>query len=130
MNDTDVKQVIILKKNVGMRRAKAASYIARASLQFLVENDVSDRKDAVQTSLSLEESLWLRNGQKRDIYVIDSYDTMSDIVFKAKVLNIDAYAVFDNKDYDDLDESTPVCIALGPASSEELAKFTSKLKRF
>ena len=130
MNDTDVKQVIILKKNVGMRRAKAASYIARASLQFLVENDVSDRKDVVQTSLSPEESLWLRNGQKRDIYVIDSYDTMSDIVFKAKVLNIDAYAVFDNKDHDDLDESTPVCIALGPASSEELEKFTSKLKRF
>lgn len=130
MNDTDVNQVIILKKSVGMRRAKAASYIARASLQFLVDNDVSDRKDVVQTSLSPEESLWLRNGQKRDIYVIDSFDTMSDIVFRAKMMNVDTYVIFDHKNHDDLDESIPVCIALGPALTEELTKFTSKLKRY
>lgn len=131
MSNIDVKQVIVLKKNVGMRRAKLASYIARASLQFLIDNDESKRRDEVFTKMNEWESLWLRNGQRREIFVAGSYDAMSEIAFKAQMLDIGVYVVHDeNQVTDNIDEPTPVAIAIGPARSEDLLTLVSKLKKF
>ena len=65
----DIKQVIIVRKDLNLRKTELASQVATASMGFLLENNESDRNDELNVKLSREEVMWL-NGSFEKIIVV------------------------------------------------------------
>ena len=51
----NVKQVIVVRKDLKLRKGKLASLAAHAAMQFILDNNESDRPDELQVKLSQQE---------------------------------------------------------------------------
>ncbi len=117
------KQAILLRNDINLTRSEVISLCIRASLQFLLENDESERGDTLTVALSAHEADWLRSAERSQITLhVASAETLNDMMLRAKLNDIETHCVVD--DSNDLQ-----CVALGPHDSLELDALTAKLKR-
>jgi peptidyl-tRNA hydrolase len=123
----NTKMVVVVRKDLSMRKGKFASQVANAALQFLLGNNESERADEMHVKLSHEEVTWLRGGMSRIIATVDSGDALQDLLLKAEVNGIPAFPVFDNRVTLDGDR-TLTCVAFGPCEGQELSILTGRLK--
>jgi PTH2 family peptidyl-tRNA hydrolase len=125
---SDVKQVIVVRKDLNLKKGKLAAYVAEASMLFLVENNDSPRRDEFTIKLNPEESIWLTEGQQKIILGINSGDALRDLLLKAELDGVEAHhlIVQDKAEFDG--DRTLVCASFGPASSQDLSKIIGKLK--
>src|SRR5271165_5755766 len=56
---SDVKQVIVVRKDLNMRKGKIAAQVAHAAMKFLVDNNEAERGDEVIIKLTPSEAMWL-----------------------------------------------------------------------
>ena len=118
----DVKQVVVVRKDLNMRKAKMAEVVAHASMGFLVDNNEADRGDEVIIRLTPAEAMWLSgSSQLTDVLSIDSEEALQDLIFRAQLFDIEVCPVGDG------DEDL-ACAAFGPCSSEQLDRITGNLK--
>lgn len=124
----DVKQVIVVRKDINIKKGRLAAYVAEASILFLVENNESDRHDELAIKLNPEESIWLREGRSRIVLGINSGDGLRDLLLKAELDGVEAHPLIvqDRSEFDG--DRTLVCASFGPASSQDLSKIIGKLK--
>lgn len=123
----NAKMVIVVRKDLNMRKGKFASQVANATLQFLVHNNESERTDEMHVKLAHEEVAWLTGGMSRIIATVDSENALQDLTLKAEVHGIPAYAVYDSRVTSEK-ERVLTCVAFGPADGEDIAIIMSKLK--
>jgi peptidyl-tRNA hydrolase len=129
-----VKQVIVVRRDLRLRRAELAALIAKTSLQFFVDNDESERSDALEIRLSPVESVWLSGGGTSvTVLGVPTRSSLEALLFKAEEAGISSYAVYQSRREDPDDEKSPVvdqvvCIALGPDESTAIDKITGRLK--
>jgi len=125
---SDVKQVIVVRKDLNLKKGKLAAYVAEASMLFLIENNDSLRRDEFTIKLNPEESIWLTEGQQKIILGINSGDALRDLLLKAELDGIEAHHLIiqDKTEFDG--DRTLVCASFGPASSQDLSKIIGKLK--
>lgn len=123
---TDLKQAIIIRKDLNFNKGQMASQVAKASLKFLVENNEAERGNQLLVSLSSDEQAWLTGSFSQEILGVNTKDQLDDIMFRAEIMGIEAYPVFDhNKGFDDPQIS---CIALGPDESGVINRLIHSLK--
>lgn len=117
----DVKMLILVRKDLGFKKNKLLELVAGSTLEFLVENDESNRKDELYVKLSLEETEWLRNGQKKIIGWSSCEEHLKSIAFKAELNGVPCHSVFD-EDLKSTDGSGSAltCLALGPCEWNEI----------
>lgn len=126
------KQVIIVRRDIRMRRAEMVATAAKASVSFLVDNNESEHHDELQLKLTPDESAWLFGNSKRVILGVQSESALRSIMLQAE---LDGLTVCPQYRGMRLDESKSdycyeqlVCVAIGPHDEEAIDAITSNLK--
>lgn len=122
---SELKQVIVVRKDLNLNKRELASTVAKASLKFIIENNEAERGNQLLVSLSSEEQAWLTGSFSQDILCVNNKDQLDDIMFRAEILGIEAYPVF-NSNNEKSTETT--CIALGPDESGVINRLIHGLK--
>lgn len=127
MDDVVIKQVIVVRSDLHMRRDKLAEQAARASMQFLIDNNEADRGDQLTVKLSNDEATWLMSGSLTSVVACDSEDALRDMVFRAELADIEVHPI-NQQGTDEDDPDVLTCAAFGPTTSRELDRIVGGLK--
>lgn len=111
----EIKQVIIVRKDLNMSKGKIASQCCHACLNAYEKSYPSIRK------------IWKEQGEKKIILAVDNLDELLKIKKSAQKLKIPLFLVKD-AGKTELEEGTITCLALGPDYSSKIDKITGKLK--
>ena len=79
----DIKQVIVVRKDLRLRKSEMAAHVAHASMKFLLDNDESERGDELLVKLSMEEASWLQGSFRKIIVGVNSEEALKSLIFKA-----------------------------------------------
>ena len=121
---SELKQAIIVRKDLNLKKKDFASMVAKASMLFIIENNEAERGNQLLVSLSSEESAWLTGSFSQDIVSVNTKDQLDDIMFKAEMLGIEAYSVFSGNE----ENPQTKCVALGPGESDVINRLIHGLK--
>ena len=131
MNMDKVKQVIVMRKDLNMRKGKMVAQGCHASIAFLTNR--------MKKNIAAPEALWwvnLSQAQKEWIYGsffkicvgVDSEKELLDVLEKARTLGVEAQLITDqgHTEFDGVPTNT--CLALGPDLSSKIDPITGHLK--
>lgn len=119
----DVKQVIVVRRDLNIGRGKLAQDVAAASMQFLVDNNEAQRGDEITVKLSASEAEWLMSGSIATIVGCDSQTALEDLIFQAEMSDVEVHRVTDPS------LGALTCAAFGPCDAEEVDRITGNLKQ-
>ena len=121
-----VKQVIVMRKDLKMRRGKECAQSCHASMKFLIERP---------TQRTVAEDHWFAQGQKTICVRVNSEEELMDVYKKCKNASVMCYLQKDagKTEFKD-DEGNPVptytCLAIGPEYSSAIDPITQNLKLY
>lgn len=125
---SDVKQVIVVRKDLNMRKGKIAAQVAHAAMKFLVDNNEAERGDEVIIKLKPEEAMWLTGSFAKVVVGVDSEEQLQSLIFQATLADIEVHPIVDEGRTEFNGVPTLTCAAFGPCSTAELDKITGNLK--
>lgn len=128
MDEDVVKQVIVVRTDINMRKGKLASQVAHAAMKFLFDNNESDRDDTVTVKLSPDEATWVNKSFTKIVVGIDSKDALEALILKAELMGIECHPIIDEGRTEFHGVPTLTCAAFGPLKSSELDPLTGSLK--
>lgn len=117
---SDVKQVIVVRNDLSLKRGELAAQVAGASLKFLIENNESRRGDQVFVTLSNNEASWLTGSFSQVVVGVDSEEQLQDIITKAEIMGVEVHS--------NVKGDTLTCAALGPDDANLLNRIIHRLK--
>lgn len=125
-----LKQVILIRRDLKMKRSQVASLVAKASTEFFLVNDESVRGDMLSIKLTPEETEWINSGSIRIVLGVGSEVSLRSLAFRAELAGLQCYAVDGNTN--DSDESAnsmeTLAVAIGPDVSSKIDQITGNLK--
>jgi peptidyl-tRNA hydrolase len=126
------KQVILVRKDLRMKRASIAALVAKASAEFFLDNDESNRADKLSVNLTPQESEWLSSGSTRIVLGVPTESVLKSLAFKAEIAGLQCYQITGTSpDASDSDfSSETLCVAIGPDESDKIDEITGNLKLF
>lgn len=124
----DVKQVIVVRKDLNMRKGKIAAQVAHAAMKFLVDNNEAERGDEVIIKLKPEEAMWLTGSFAKIVVGVDSEEQLQNLIFQAELADIEVHPIVDEGRTEFNGVPTLTCAAFGPCTAAELDKITGNLK--
>lgn len=130
-----IKQVIVMRKDLNMRKGKMVAQGAHASMKVffdkMTEQDNGGLGDGLVTKtldLNKEEFEWV-NGLFTKICVsVNSEQELTDIYAAAKQAGLNVALIEDSGLTEFHGIPTKTCLAIGPNSSEEIDKITGNLQ--
>lgn len=123
----EIKQVIVVRRDLNLRKSELAMQVATASMGFLLDNNESERNDEISVKLSNEEAVWLNGSFEKMIVGVDSEEDLRELMFKAEMEGIGVYPVL-GKIKNNVEDLTIMCAALGPDDSKVIKHVTGHLK--
>ena len=117
MKNNDLKQVIVLRKDLGMRKGKMCSQAAHASVRVVTNN----MKDP-----NVNE--WLRGISTKITVSVDSEEQLHEIYKNALMNNIICTLITDAGKTEFHGVATDTAVAIGPAPAKDVDKITKELK--
>ncbi len=121
-----VKQVIIIRKDLNMRRGKEIAQGAHASMQWLV----SLIKGNGVPFLTDEQSEWINGDFTKVVLQCNSLQEMSKIASECTIHGLDCHFVLD-KGFTEFDgKATYTALAIGPHKAELIDLITKELKLY
>lgn len=124
----NVKQVIVVRRDIQMRKGKLAAQVAHASMKFMLDNNESDRDDELLFRMSADEVEWISGSFTKVVVGVDSEDALKELVDRARFAGIEAHEIVDSGKTEFHGVPTLTCAAFGPARSSVLDPFTKNLK--
>ncbi|OYT26330.1 MAG: aminoacyl-tRNA hydrolase [Candidatus Altiarchaeales archaeon ex4484_96] len=112
-NNSELKQVIVVREDLKMSKGKTAAQVAHAALSAA---DKSPHKRE-----------WINQGQKKSVLSCADERELLELLQSAKEAGLPAALVID-QGRTELESGTKTCIGLGPTSEECLDKITGELK--
>ena len=128
MEDRVVKQVIVVRRDLNMRKGKTASQVAHAAMKFLVDSNESERDDELYVKLSNVEVLWLTGKFTKIVVGCDSEEELSMLVTRAMVAGVQVHQIVDCGLTEFKGVHTLTCAAFGPDYAEVLDSLTGHLQ--
>lgn len=122
----NLAQVIVLRSDLSFRGGKLIETVAKASRQFLIENNESNDPDKMNVCLTEDESLWLSGSQRTRLLEVDSEDELITLLNRAEIQGLDVYPLFTSL----AGEETLLCASFGPLDEKIVDRFLGKLKPF
>lgn len=114
-----LKQVIILRKDLNMRKGKMCAQSCHASLASLF--------DCNSKGLTKISSNWLAEGQTKIVVSVDSEDELREVYKAADKLDLPCSLILD-AGKTEFKEATYTCVGIGPYDSTIIDSITGKLK--
>lgn len=128
MAQKEAKQVIVMRKDLNMRKGKMVAQGAHASIAFLCDygKNIDDMVLRKQLSPAMEQ--WIKNAFKKICVGVDSEEELLETYEKAKAAGLESRLVRDSGLTEFAGEPTYTCVAIGPNWSEDIDKITGELK--
>lgn len=124
----EVKQVIVVRKDLSMRKGKIAAQVAHASMKFIVDNNEATRGDELMVKLSQPEAQWMSGSFTKVVCGIDSEDALRDLILHAELKGVECHSIVDAGRTEFKGIPTLTCAAFGPAPADEVDEITGRLK--
>jgi len=127
------KQVIVMRKDLGMRKGKMVAQGAHASLAAILNTarrtyDDKDQEDQLIIDLNDQRLMhWLNGNFKKVCVYVNSEKELLDLYQKAKGLGIISALITDSGLTEFNGVPTKTCIAVGPDFEEKVDKVTGGL---
>jgi PTH2 family peptidyl-tRNA hydrolase len=132
----EVKQVIIWRNDLNVRKGKMMSQAAHASLKVFL--DISNNTEFpeftqngsiyVPYSKGSEFDVWLNGSFTKIVLKVNSEEELRGIYNKAQEAGIPCSLIVDNGKTEFNGVPTTTCCAIGPAYSEDIDEFTGHLE--
>lgn len=128
-----VKQVIVMRKDLHMRKGKMIAQGAHASMKVLLDLCHGNTKEGERygelwfdvNSFLYE---WLKGSFTKVVVSVDSEQELLDIYYNASSSDIPCAMIEDNGYTEFKGIKTKTCCAIGPWESDEIDKITGHLK--
>jgi PTH2 family peptidyl-tRNA hydrolase len=125
-----IKQVILVRKDLKMRRGKEIAQGSHASMQFLVDQILRQENKAVSEltlSLSDIELTWLNKGMAKVCLRVNSEAELLQYHEKAKTAGLASFLIRDSGRTEFGGQPTYTSCAIGPAEVEKIDVITGDL---
>lgn len=129
----ETKQVIIVRKDLNMRKGKIASQVAHASMGALLKNSVNSSKNIygeVYTKILLDEDLkhWLEHSFTKIVVSVDSEEELLAIRDQVERDCVRHCLIQDNGKTEFNGIPTYTTLAIGPAEVDRINRYTKDLR--
>jgi PTH2 family peptidyl-tRNA hydrolase len=126
--DRVAKQVIVMRKDLGMRKGKMIAQGAHASLKALLQAGGLDADGATYTiALTPPMTAWLTKKFTKVCVSVDSESALDAIVEQARAAGVPVALIVDAGQTEFKGVPTKTCCAVGPAWTEDVDAITGKL---
>ena len=122
-----VKQVIVIRKDLKIRRGKEIAQGSHASSAFLVKRLTGEK---TVLNLRKEELEWMDSGFTKVCLQVDSEKELMEIFQKAKESKLEVHLITDAGRTEFAGIPTKTCLAIGPDNSDKIDKVTGELKLY
>ena len=125
-----MKQVIVIRKDLKMRRGKEIAQGSHASMAFLLKSikPTTGGHTIIEEMTELVE--WLQGGQTKVCLQIHSEEELLNLDEKAKEMGLRSNIITDAGRTEFGGVPTKTCLAIGPNKDEEINKITGHLKLY
>jgi len=131
----DVKQVIVIRKDLNMRKGKIAAQVAHAAMKVFFDRmkfvDVGPRDTPIYTAyipaINETERKWMIGSFTKVVVSVNSEEEIYDLAKRASDLGIRHAVIVDSGFTEFHGNKTTTCIAIGPDDSEKIDQITSNL---
>ncbi len=129
----NVKQVIVIRKDLKMRRGKEIAQGAHASMAWLTNRlraRPADEEGQRRATLDEAESAWVDGSFAKVCVQVDSEQELREIFEAARAAQIASELIVDSGRTEFGGVPTPTCCAVGPALSERIDLITGHLRLY
>ena len=125
-----IKQVIILRKDLNMRKGKLVSQGCHASMKVFFDliNLNDGEKKLVLDPITPEMSQWIRGSFTKICVSVDSEAELMEIYEKSKLAGIPCSLIIDECRTEFNGVPTKTAVAIGPDTSEKIDPITGHLR--
>lgn len=125
--ETRVKQVIVMRHDLKMRRGKQIAQGAHASMSFLCRR--LQESDSVSVNdFSEVQSAWLTGSFAKVCCRVNSEEELFEIHDKAQEAGLEVHLITDSGKTEFHDQPTNTCLAIGPDETEKIDTITGHLQ--
>jgi PTH2 family peptidyl-tRNA hydrolase len=124
---SDTKQVIVVRRDLKMRRGKEVAQGAHAAMAFITRQLQNGNAAVV---LNLEEREWLESSFAKVCLRVDSEAELREIERKAAEVGVKCHVVVDSGRTEFGGVPTVTCLALGPDRSARIDQITGHLQLY
>ena len=135
--EDNMKQVIIMRTDLNMRKGKMVAQGCHATLGIFIQDNISEEslsewigdETFMKNIICLGDDVihWISTGMKKICLSCNGETELLDLYNKAKEAKLPAYYVKD-AGHTELKPNTITCCAIGPADEFEIDKITGHLK--
>lgn len=121
------KQVIVIRKDLKMRRGKEIAQGSHATMSFLTRQLQGDN-DKVKLTQSMRE--WIESGFTKVCLTVDSEKELMEIFTQSKSKGLEVHLITDSGRTEFGGVPTKTCLAIGPDYSDKIDEVTKHLKLY
>lgn len=112
----DTKQVIVVRKDLNMRRGKECAQVAHASMAFLTRRMQASQSKASRRLIDLlpGEEDWLKSSFRKIVVTVNSQEELEELHTKATANGLESHIITDNGTTEFGGVPTMTCLAVGP----------------
>ena len=122
------KQIIVIRKDLKMRKGKEIAQGCHASLAFLTRR--LDGEGKFLQSLTKVQIDWLNSSYRKITLQVETLEKLLEIQKAAKELDVECHVITDSGLTEFHGVPTITCLALGPDEDEKIDKITKDLKLY
>lgn len=123
-----IKQVIVMRKDLNMRKGKMIAQGAHASMCFMSKRMQSAFGSGKEPKFSTEEKQWMEGSFAKVCLYVNSEEALLHIFHKAREVGLTCELITDSGLTEFHGQPTNTCIAIGPHSSDKIDPITGDLK--
>jgi PTH2 family peptidyl-tRNA hydrolase len=129
----DVKQVLVVRKDLKMRMGKVAAQAAHASLKVLLDRASFKRSGNGTSTITIDNInedmlVWLEESFAKICVYVESEHELEEIYHKASRANLPCAMIVDAGNTEFHGVPTKTVVAVGPARCDDVNKITGHLK--
>lgn len=126
-----IKQVIVVRKDLNMRKGKIAAQVAHASMSFIVKGaeiePVLGGEFVLLQTISRQAFEWLSANFVKIVASVNSQAELEALIEKGREAGLDVHPIWDNGLTEFHGVSTLTCAAFGPDEVEKVDAVTRGL---
>ncbi len=123
------KQVIVVRKDLNMRKGKIAAQVAHAAMKvFFDKGEWEDGQTFAITFLSSSMIEWMKGAFTKVVVGVNSEDEIYQLAEKAREAGIPHAVIIDSGFTEFHGNKTTTCIAIGPDDGDKLDVITGNLE--
>ena len=136
MNEDKIKQVIVIRRDLKMRRGKEIAQGSHSSIAFLtrqIQNqyeEVSGAEVICPVTITKEEFSWIQSGFTKICVTVDSEEELLRIYLKAFKAGLTVHLITDSGLTEFNNVPTHTCLCIGPHYSSKIDPITKDLRLY